>query len=114
MSERQRQQFTPEFKLEAVRLVTEGGRSPAQVASRNGSSIPNEACGGRAGYEPLPEWFAPDVDAGPETEAIIRAEVTCFFAGAVAQERIDGAAEAEDSSEGELFKAGRFLRLRLC
>lgn len=30
--ERKRRQFTPEFKLEAVRLVTEGGKSVPQVA----------------------------------------------------------------------------------
>lgn len=36
MSERKRRQFTPEFKLEAVRLVTKGRRPPAQVARELG------------------------------------------------------------------------------
>lgn len=36
MSERKRRQFTPEFKLEAVRLVTEGGRPVSQVARELG------------------------------------------------------------------------------
>jgi transposase len=36
MSERKRRQFTPEFKLEAVRLVTEGGRPISQVARELG------------------------------------------------------------------------------
>lgn len=36
MSELKRRQFTPEFKLEALRLVTEGGRPVAQVARELG------------------------------------------------------------------------------
>lgn len=36
MSERTRRQYTPEFKLEAVRLVTEGGRAVSQVARELG------------------------------------------------------------------------------
>ena len=32
----QRKQYTAEFKQEAVRLITEGGRSPAQVARELG------------------------------------------------------------------------------
>ena len=32
----QRQQYTAEFKQEAVRLITEGGRSPAQVVRELG------------------------------------------------------------------------------
>lgn len=36
MSERKRRQFTPEFKLEAVRLVTEGGKAISQAARELG------------------------------------------------------------------------------
>jgi transposase len=36
MSERKRRQFSTEFKLEAVRLVTEGGKPVGQVARELG------------------------------------------------------------------------------
>lgn len=45
MSERKRRQFSPEFKLEAVRLVTEGGRPVGQVARERGMRAEMSSCG---------------------------------------------------------------------
>ena len=67
--------------------------------------VPTDECKGRVQYEPMPEWFQPDVDLSPEAEALIRTEVITFFAGSFAQGPIDGDTEAEDSSWGDFIKA---------
>ena len=75
MSERKRRQFTPEFKLEAVRLITEGGRSPAQVARELGvrpDMLRNwrRQAEGRAGLAPTDVF--PGNGQLPSAEAEIR------------------------------------------
>jgi len=66
---------------------------------------PNDQCEGRVQYEPMPDWFQPEYDMTPRKEALIRAEVVSFFAGACAQGFIDGPSEAEESSYGDYTKA---------
>lgn len=75
MSERKRRQFSTEFKLEAVRLITEGGQPVGQVARELGIR-PEMLRGGRRQAEGRAGLAPADVFPGhgqlPSQEAEIR------------------------------------------
>ena len=75
MSERKRRQFSSEFKLEAVRQVSEAGKPLAQVARELGIR-PDTLCGWRRQAEGRAGLAAADVFPGngqfPSQEAEVR------------------------------------------